>query len=1011
MDKVALINDDDIIDGWRDIYIHRPEMDVLISSWVKLLHSAIDGKVEPQFVAILALSGMGKTRLVQKFYEWLVEQESKANQNRYWPVELGRSGAKLSLSPLVNYASRRYPIPFLWGGISLKERLPQKIRKLLAMEPAMAQFIYCLRTQIAEDHGQVVVSYKKTDKTVYLDDELALLTQQLSDFFDRNKRAGVIVPMVLFIDDSECIEQWPIFGHWFYRFLQLAQQNKWPVQIITTHHLDAWHVFSLTRQGVPGWLRQAESIHPGWRQLKISGVKHLPQGVVDLEPLYKLDEIVRKALPGVYADKQQLSCVTGQHSQTERKKFSGWMYCNLGMLCQFIEFCYQPENRVLFVNGSTKNKLVDDWHEVLSQQLDAGMYGNSFLHLAEFIYTDLAEEESFLVEYLLKENIRLPGVILYQFVQILTDRESLDGKIKSILVESILCWLNTGRFTRQLKAPDLTGYQQSLLLRLASDLKVFWPPNEAEVIHCRILAKKWEISLSDGNTGLLEKVATDFFNSLPKRWSFSELPFDRFIRMLSHNNEFSPNNESLSTHLLPEIMKKLIALDANESSQFQWAAYLLEKGRFDQFVLNDTQAALKSVNKARMLCEKLLDGSCSYELLHLRYRIYKALSRESFIKPLAQSIDAYITSLSALEALVAKFGRMSDKKNLLEDYFLFIEYCNDVRSNYQDDEASLKLMDEHCYSISMKGIDLGLDVLKSDFNASQAVYSISDFYQYLIKYHSQKEAYDLAINLAHSNVEVSRLSVYGDLYPEAIQSLAQIHLIKKVPETEQAMTQFKKLYQYQYRRWVDNKNDYTRRELKRVIQRMSAILAAVGNYEEAQGVYKKIFLVINSDEAGFSKALTEYFRLKSLAMLQRKNAIEASSSIMHAIEVFKHWSETATPCYAELLSIYAACQAQGGEWELAQETFKRALDSLEHLKVDFGDPVLNALNNPEKQKKRVMGIVLHHYGIAQASNGFFEQACQTLEKSIAILDKIYSKEEWYLTESRRVLLKARQKFN
>lgn len=76
----------------------------------------------PRAVVLLAESGLGKTRLVQEFYAWLVEREqggASAGSRAYWPATLAQDANNLHVNPAAASCDTTADLPFLWWGIRL----------------------------------------------------------------------------------------------------------------------------------------------------------------------------------------------------------------------------------------------------------------------------------------------------------------------------------------------------------------------------------------------------------------------------------------------------------------------------------------------------------------------------------------------------------------------------------------------------------------------------------------------------------------------------------------------------------------------------------------------------------------------------------------------------------------------------------------------------------------------------------------------------------------------------
>lgn len=106
-------------------YGRKDELQALLSAW----EAARKGK--PQWVSILAETGVGKTRLVQEFYRCI---SSSFDPNGYWPANLPIEHDQLGLNPdpadfPAVGADKAVQLPWLWWGIrgdGRKERNPNE---------------------------------------------------------------------------------------------------------------------------------------------------------------------------------------------------------------------------------------------------------------------------------------------------------------------------------------------------------------------------------------------------------------------------------------------------------------------------------------------------------------------------------------------------------------------------------------------------------------------------------------------------------------------------------------------------------------------------------------------------------------------------------------------------------------------------------------------------------------------------------------------------------------------
>lgn len=91
------------------------QLEVLRGAW-----ESVRAGPGPKVVVLLAESGLGKTRLVQEFYGWLVEHEQcDAATAAYWPAALSQDANNLHVNPAESSWDSSAALPFLWWGVRL----------------------------------------------------------------------------------------------------------------------------------------------------------------------------------------------------------------------------------------------------------------------------------------------------------------------------------------------------------------------------------------------------------------------------------------------------------------------------------------------------------------------------------------------------------------------------------------------------------------------------------------------------------------------------------------------------------------------------------------------------------------------------------------------------------------------------------------------------------------------------------------------------------------------------
>jgi len=94
------------------------EMALLKAAWDKASDSE---NPQPQLVAILGESGLGKTRITQEFYRWLSTTHDKTEPEGYWPDDLGQEENNLKVNPDPSDCDNNNPMPYLWWGLRLSD--------------------------------------------------------------------------------------------------------------------------------------------------------------------------------------------------------------------------------------------------------------------------------------------------------------------------------------------------------------------------------------------------------------------------------------------------------------------------------------------------------------------------------------------------------------------------------------------------------------------------------------------------------------------------------------------------------------------------------------------------------------------------------------------------------------------------------------------------------------------------------------------------------------------------
>ena len=303
---------------------------------------------QPQVINLIADTGVGKTRLVQAFYEWLStapEQGGGIGNQGYWPDELGVGRQRVVNPPLEDFAEfdlKEKRIPWLWWGMYWTDADGENDCALSRFQGALEAHLQMLElerrfklntlsaigdfvrdeglNQVAElipGGSQVVNVYSLAKKIVasrkgqqekrkglggqsqHQQEALANdIIERLQVVFNPKKKDVPRVPMVLFLDDIHFATD--ISGDGFTlqfldRLVRQAALEQWPLLIISTHWKGPWQAH---RQGVTlaegkPWRRVVSELEaePGTAALGIHALEltGIPTGdlrriIIDLQP-------------------------------------------------------------------------------------------------------------------------------------------------------------------------------------------------------------------------------------------------------------------------------------------------------------------------------------------------------------------------------------------------------------------------------------------------------------------------------------------------------------------------------------------------------------------------------------------------------------------------------------------------------------------------------------------------------------------------------------------------------
>jgi hypothetical protein len=256
---------------------------------------------QPQVVNLIADTGVGKTRLVHAFYEWLSTEPGQgggADHQNYWPTDLGTGRQRVVNPPLERFGSfdlTKSRIPWLWWGLYWTDADGENACALVRFHDILNTHLKMLELErrcrlnnwetlsdAARDEvlnfmsdfipgaGQVknVVSLAKRLHANYQERQQANrgiaedcskqreslaedILDRLQVVFNPKYKDVPRLPLVLFLDDIHFATD--ISGDFFTLqfldcLLRRAAREQWPLMVVATHWKGPWNAH-LTWEG------------------------------------------------------------------------------------------------------------------------------------------------------------------------------------------------------------------------------------------------------------------------------------------------------------------------------------------------------------------------------------------------------------------------------------------------------------------------------------------------------------------------------------------------------------------------------------------------------------------------------------------------------------------------------------------------------------------------------------------------------------------------------------------
>lgn len=313
---------------WSDLFIGREsELEWLKSAWkdVKL--------GEPRLRVLRGESGLGKTRILQKFYSWLSHDEAE-DPEKYWPDQLLKEKANLHLNPAMDSFGDVKQIPWLWWGIrwpnpedrnlveactcgllnsmhylephriALVHRAEQIERaRAVAFEALSIGLLGSLKSlyELAnvwkdERASAKLQSLGVEDRQMHvMESKLQELSRVLQYMLKLRSEHTFGFPIILVLDDAQWMDALSLST--INQLFIAAKKQKLPLFVIATHWEREWNTQSMASN--------VTSFPKVFRSLQQETYRAWTKDTVllrDVTPLDGLEEILLSALPGLTSE-------------------------------------------------------------------------------------------------------------------------------------------------------------------------------------------------------------------------------------------------------------------------------------------------------------------------------------------------------------------------------------------------------------------------------------------------------------------------------------------------------------------------------------------------------------------------------------------------------------------------------------------------------------------------------------------------------------------------------------
>ena len=266
-------------------YGRQQELEHLTATWEQ-----VAGGGGPRMAIILGESGVGKSRLVQAFYQWLASHERwDPPEWNYWPDDFGNLAGQLRVNPHLEGHEPQGPPKFFWLGVRWQDPGERNVEERICPLPEAARILEThveVARRFSDDWAQLLLRKLQDEVTAkglwkpFAEEALGKLVpfaglflkvgehawqalreqrdptsagelgrEKLEDagdhllslfegVFGGLGKQGVALPTVFWLDDAHFMD--PLTASFLGRLWQAAEAQRWPLFLVVTHWLREW---------------------------------------------------------------------------------------------------------------------------------------------------------------------------------------------------------------------------------------------------------------------------------------------------------------------------------------------------------------------------------------------------------------------------------------------------------------------------------------------------------------------------------------------------------------------------------------------------------------------------------------------------------------------------------------------------------------------------------------------------------------------------------------------------